>query len=43
MSGIPEKKTFTNQNSLIAKLFIPLSEYLLEAPFAAMIDVSHFG
>ena len=43
MSGIPVKKTCTNQNSLVVKVFILLGQYLVEAPFAAMTAMSLFG
>ena len=43
MSGIPVKKnTCTNQNSLAVKVFSPLGQYLVEAPFAAMTAMSVF-
>ena len=43
MSGIPPKNIRTNQNSLVAKVFCPLGQYLVETPFAAMTATSHFG
>ena len=42
MSGIPTK-TCTNQNLLVVKVFSPFGQDLVEAPFAAMTDLSLFG
>ena len=43
MSGIPAKRTCTNQNSLVVKVFSPLGQYLVKTPFAAMTAMSLFG
>ena len=43
MSGIPEQKTCTNQNSLVVKVFSLLGQYLVEEPFVAMTATSLFG